>query len=51
MKNIYILLLLSLSFSTTLLVPDEYSTIQNGNAMDHPNDCGGGCISISPVLL
>ena len=28
-RNIYILLLLSLSYSSTLLVPDEYSTIQS----------------------
>ena len=29
-RNITILLLLSLSYSATLLVPDEYSTIQSG---------------------
>jgi len=28
-RNIYILLLLSLSYSATLLVPEEYSTIQS----------------------
>ena len=35
-RNIYILLLLSLSYSATLLVPDEYSTIQS--AIDAASD-------------
>ena len=35
-RNIYILLLLSLSYSATLLVPDEYSTIQS--AIDASSD-------------
>jgi len=36
MRTIYILLLLSLSYSATLLVPDEYSTIQS--AIDAASD-------------
>ena len=36
MRNIYILLLLSLSYSATLLVPSEYSTIQS--AIDAASD-------------
>ena len=35
-RNIYILLLLSLSYSAALLVPDEYSTIQS--AIDASSD-------------
>ena len=47
-RNIYILLLLSLSYSATLLVPEEYSTIQS--AIDAASDGDSVLVSAGTYL-
>ena len=47
-RNITILLLLSLSFGATLLVPDEYSTIQS--AIDAASE-GGEFVNTQKLML